>query len=702
MSLGMVVFAENPILKYHYLADPTAVVVGDSVFYIISDTDYDSYDNYQMKAGYLVSSKDMKNWTDHGEIFRVPRDVSWANGVWAPAATWHNDKMYIYFPDGAYGVGVVSSSNPAGPYTDPIGGRIIEPGRGHCDGIAWCFDPGVFVDDDGQGYLVWGGGENEERPYGYNFSVVRLNEDMISWSGDIIRMSGMDRSFEAPYITKHNGTYYLSYNAQGQTIDYATSDSPTGPWNYQGTVMANPNINGQNINAYNNNHHGFAEFKGEWYAAYHDRRNAIANNDPQPAYHRSISIDRLVYNADGTLQPLVFTNEGPDQIGTFNPYDSIPAATSSAHQNITTRTDVSGTGPVQAVLIPKTSGGDSWIRVSGVNFGSGGAYEFIVDAASVESGSSVEIRTGSSTGPLAGTCQIENTGSWNSYAVNTCNVSGLTGTVPELYLSFSGADSTFGMRWWRFREGEPVPQGPYGESAAAIPGKIEFEHFDVGGNGEAYFDDSWGSETGVSFRTDEDVDIEECTDEGGGYNIGWFTAGEWLEYTVDVAIEGVYDLVVRVACDGDNRDLNFYMDGDLIAGDVAVPNTGGWQAWQDLIISDVSLQAGEQVLRVAAGDTNYINLNYIEFVPAESDTLPTAIRTARGRNLEYQFNSAGLFYRHENPNATVQLLDMQGKVLHTSSNQSGVLSVNYTGVFVLQVIDVQGQILHSVTLAKAF
>ena len=161
-----------------------------------------------------------------------------------------------------------------------------------------------------------------------------------------------------------------------------------------------------------------------------------------------------------------------------------------------------------------------------------------------------------------------------------------------------------------------VPQGPYGNDPHPIPGIIQFEEYDVGGNGFAYFDDSPGSEVTpvVNFRTNEDVDIEACTDEGGGYNIGWATAGEWLEYTVNVEGSGVYDINLRVACEGASRSITIEMAGEVIAQDVEIPNTGGWQTWQTITLNDIQLPVGEQIMRITIGETDYVNLNYIEFI----------------------------------------------------------------------------------------
>lgn len=170
-----------------------------------------------------------------------------------------------------------------------------------------------------------------------------------------------------------------------------------------------------------------------------------------------------------------------------------------------------------------------------------------------------------------------------------------------------------------------APQAAYGGTPAAIPGTIQFENYDEGGADTAYSDSSPGSSVTpvVNFRTTEDVDVETCTDAGAGYNIGYAMAGEWLEYTVNVAATGKYDLTLRVACDNDNRTVSVDAKGVSIAKDIAIPNTGGWQTWEDVVVKDVSLVAGVQVIRVTIGASDYINLNYMTFTAVNVATPPT-------------------------------------------------------------------------------
>ena len=177
-------------------------------------------------------------------------------------------------------------------------------------------------------------------------------------------------------------------------------------------------------------------------------------------------------------------------------------------------------------------------------------------------------------------------------------------------------------------------QAAYNGTPWPIPGKIEFENYDVGGNGSAYLDNAATNSGGATFRTDEDVDIENCTDSGTGYNIGYATAGEWLEYTVNVATAGKYDLTLRVACNGDGRTLSVSEKDVVIAKDIAITNTAGWQTWSDVKVSGISLDAGVQVIRITIGATDYVNMNYMTFAKASTPT-PTVKITSPLAGAQY-------------------------------------------------------------------
>jgi len=173
-----------------------------------------------------------------------------------------------------------------------------------------------------------------------------------------------------------------------------------------------------------------------------------------------------------------------------------------------------------------------------------------------------------------------------------------------------------------------VAQAAYGGTPWPIPGTIQFENYDVGGNGYAYNDYTSGNTGGATFRTDEDVDIENCTDTSGVYDVGYATAGEWLDYTVKVATAGKYNLVLRVACNGDGRTVSLQAKGVSIANALAIPNTAGWQTWTNVTVNNVSLDSGVQVIRITIGASDYVNLNYMTF-----SMIPQSVSLKTGWNV---------------------------------------------------------------------
>lgn len=227
-----------------------------------------------------------------------------------------------------------------------------------------------------------------------------------------------------------------------------------------------------------------------------------------------------------------------------------------------------------------------------------------------------------------------------------------------------------------------IPQTPYNGIKHLIPGVIKAEEYDLGGNGVAYYDSSPGSETGNTFRSGDDVDIEDCTDAGGGYNIGWATAGEWLEYSVNITADGVYDLNLRVACNGTGRTINLQI-GDVTINNIAIPNTTGWQTWQTVSIKNIQLTAGEKIVKLTVGAINYININYLEF-----KSLVTGTEKNHSLNFEIFPNpSSEGFNIHSPHNSSYTIYDLTGNLLEKGS-LNGVSQIGKTlttGIYFLKV-----------------
>ncbi len=729
---GLAVFglADNPISTYHYLADPSAAA-DDSTFYILTDVDdYSPQKNYDYDIVGLnaFTSKDMKNWTDHGMVFRSKREFGdYPNNTWASGIAVHKGRIYIVYPNGASGVGMLTATSIDGPYTDPVkethgvnyiaasyGSSVI----GGCDGIAHCFDPGIFIEDDGTGYVIFGGGENGQRPYGNNLDIIKFTENngKITIDKNSLTRVSAQNSFEAPYIHKKGSKYYLSFNTPPQVIDYGMADKITGPYTFVGTVIPGISAVPDAHNEGGNNHQGFAEFQGKWYAVYHDRRLVTADehpgsctqsgqctNSPNKENHRSVSIDELTWSGD-KMNKLTFTREGPKQIKNFDPYNTYKALTSSKQRNVRSRTDWTKGKPVVHVLTPLATK-ESWIRVSGVDFGNG-AQNLRIKAANVGDGNKVEIHKGSVSGTLAGTCELAKTGNWNSYVDNDCEMSGLSGVVDELFFVFKGSkDSTMGLLEWEFQgtKREPEPQTPFGGKAWAIPGKIEMENFDEPGYGagnDSYSDndsEDHGAESngGKSYREGTGVDIYKKT---SGYVVGYNQSGEWLEYTVEVAEAGDYTMYAAVASANATSSFQLSIDGDDITEEIAVPKNDGEENYDDYnkVSANVTLPAGKHILRfTVTGD--WMDIDYINFVKgknAEDDCPIGGCTTAIG-GVKFQ-NKVADSYR---------VFDLKGSVLGTidlarTGNASAALKAAgfKKGVYMLK--HVQGNKTFVVNFAK--
>jgi arabinoxylan arabinofuranohydrolase len=433
-------FADYPIFYQRYTADPSGLEYNGRIYL------YCSHDVYQAGAGYTItdvtciSSDDLKNWTDHGEVFKAS---GWATATWAPAIVYRNNKFYMYYGNGGNGIGVAVSSSPSGPFTDALGKALVNSSTSGVNPPSgfWCFDPGAFVDDDGQAYLYFGGnGQGNTR-------VIKLNSDMISINGSASQIVA-PRFFEDSWIHKYNGKYYYSYStdfSQGAaTINYMMSNSPVTGFIDKGAILPNPPSNDGN-----NNHHSIFLFQGNWYIAYHNHALAIQNGITDSAiraYQRSVCLDRLYYNADGTIQPVTITTNGLSQLKYVNPYIVNEAETMAQESGIQTESCSEG-----GMNVGYIENGD-WIKVQGVDFGSG-ATSFDARVASANSGGNIELRLDSPTGTLVGTCAIQGTGGWQTWVTKSCTVSGATG-VHDLYLKFTGGSGyLFNFNWFQFTGG---------------------------------------------------------------------------------------------------------------------------------------------------------------------------------------------------------------------------------------------------------
>jgi arabinoxylan arabinofuranohydrolase len=436
------VLADYPVAAHRYLADPTSLVTQDRVYlYCSNDDESPVQGSYNIPNIICVSSSDLKNWTDHGSVFRAADSTKWAKKTWAPAAIERDGKFFLYFGNGGVDIGVASAPTPIGPFSDPLGRHLLSHGTPGVQPATnmWLFDPGVFIDDDNQAYLYFGGNGD------HNVRVVKLKRDMISLDGEVIKMSAPN-FFEAAWVHKRKGVYYFSYSTTPKAqmrFDYMTSDNPTNGFTYRGVVSDQPPIN-------NNNHHAANfEFKGRWYHAYHNRIVATQAGIPT-GFRRNLGIEQLDYNEDGTIQKVTYTTNGLAQIDHLDPYVRIEGETFQAQSGVETEPCSNG-----GMNLSELNPGD-WVKLAGVDFGAKGARKFIASVASAESGGSIELRLGGPDGKLVGTCKVENTGGWQQWKSVSCEVSGATG-VQDLCLKFVGGEKPLlNLDHWKFETGLPL------------------------------------------------------------------------------------------------------------------------------------------------------------------------------------------------------------------------------------------------------
>jgi len=255
-----------------------------------------------------------------------------------------------------------------------------------------------------------------------------------------------------------------------------------------------------------------------------------------------------------------------------------------------------------------------WLQYT-VNIATDDQYDIAFRLASTGSGGllHLEVDGVDVTGPV----QVPNTGGWQVWSTVTASQVQLRSRLHQIRLVFDSNGSTGGVaNVNRIEFSRSSGASPYGGTPVVLPGTIEAENFDEGGASVAYFDTTPGNRGGAYRQTD--VDIEATSDPGGGWDIGWTRAGEWLQYTAQVTTPGTYALELRVASASTGGTLRVDVDGVDATGPLTVPNTGGWQTWTTIRKDGVVLHSGVHRVRlvfVAAGTNGITNVNFLRVVP---------------------------------------------------------------------------------------
>lgn len=459
----------NPILKdaepgFLYAADPAAEVFDGKVYVYCSHDQPDAKGYSSMQDYMILESSDMTNWVNHGVVLKPRTDAGfeYASGQMnAPDCAYKDGWYYWYFPYNKTYVGVAKSQSPAGPWVSAIAGTLEE---GNDAGIATIFDPTVFVDDDGQAY-IYGNDLKQRFEKGPTYIYgAKLKDNMVELDGPWHRLS-LENVAEAVTIFKRDGIYYFMARRGWDETAYWMADNPlpypespdrpskpvhtdpeTGYASYKGLITGKAN---HAVNA--PAHMSAIEFKEQWYFFYHrgDVNSGSGNR-------RSACVDKMFFNEDGTIQPIVFTADSfANSVAPAGKSVSSPRGTmhkeaedfsEQSGVSVDTTKDLDGAKEIELIK------NGAWTSYAGINFGDNpkASIPFHVRAAAKKQGGTIELRLDSITGELIGTISVTSTGQWTKYKTFSTSLTGVSG-IHTLYLRYTGgAGYLFNLNWFEW------------------------------------------------------------------------------------------------------------------------------------------------------------------------------------------------------------------------------------------------------------
>lgn len=428
-------FAQNPFVRDQFTADPTARVFGNKV-YVFPSHDILATEGkgrvgwFCMEDYHVFSSENLTDWTDHGVIV-TQNKVPWVRpdsySMWAPDCIERNGKYYFYFPTAAkdtvtYGrgftIGVAVADKPEGPYIPEA--TPIKGVRG--------IDPNVFIDKDGQAYLYWSAG---------NIYGAKLKANMLELDSEVFTLGELPTKGlkEGPYVFERNGIYYMTYpHVENKTerLEYAIGTSPLGPFKIVGAIMD------ESASGCWTNHHSIIQFKNQWYLFYHDK-----DYSPKFDKARSIRIDSLSFNADGTIKKVIPTLRGVG-VTAATKQIQIDRYTQLSEQGVSIAfLDTLNTFKGWKTIFSKQG---AWAQYNSVDFGSK-QLKTISIYARADDGAVLQIRTDNVDGPVIAEITIPKNAEWKTIeAPMVKNIKGLKNLVV-----LSKDNKTIEVDWLSFR-----------------------------------------------------------------------------------------------------------------------------------------------------------------------------------------------------------------------------------------------------------
>ena len=481
LSVPLTAAAQNPVISGQFTADPTARVFNNKVYmypsHDIFPPEGTRQDWFSMEDYHVFSSEDLVNWQDHGVIV-TQNKVPWVRpnsySMWAPDCVYRNGKYYFYFPSapakgGGFGVGVAIADNPEGPFIPEP-----EPIKG-INGI----DPCVLQASDGNAYIFWGAGRCAKLKENMKELADDNPKEVVKWGNREMEMVGVNclkdlpnRQAEGPFAFEYNGNYYLTYpyvRENTEVLAYAMSKNPMGPYEYKGIIMA------EHANGCWTNHHSIVNYKGQWYLFYH--HNAYSPKDDK---RRSVQIEKLYFNADGTIQEVKPTLRGVG-INQANSRIDVDRYSATANGVELAYLDTTNTFRGWEVKLPKKG---AWLTYNDVDFSNISGKAYMTANVKADKNTKIVIRENNKSGKVIATLklQVEPEGGNNGgtmmrrrsyvgqwHAV-TAQLSYIPKGVTNLYISCEGEGAS--IDWLQFKTPEK-----YFTAASATPAKPDNEGF---------------------------------------------------------------------------------------------------------------------------------------------------------------------------------------------------------------------------------
>jgi hypothetical protein len=404
-------YSQNPIIRDQFTADPSAKVFNGRV-YVYPSHDILAKEGkgrpgwFCMEDYHVFSSENLTDWIDHG-IIVTQNNVKWVDtatySMWAPDCIFRNGKYYFYFPANnkdtsihgrkTFSIGVAISDKPEGPFIPQP-----EPIRGFA-GI----DPNVFIDKDGQAYLYWAMGK---------IFVARLKDNMLELAEEpkVVESLPDKGLVEGPFLFERRGIYYMTYphvQDKIERLEYAIGDNPMGPFQFAGVIMDESPMGCWT------NHQSLIEFKDQWYLFYHQ-------NEFSPKFdkNRSICIDSLFFNEDGSIQKVTPTLRG---VGLTHASQNIEIDRFSCKSEKGTIVEILDSLDTFKGWKTTLKSMNAWIQYNAVDFG-GEKFKSVHVNALSQNGGTLQIRLDKADGLLLAEVKVPQGESWTIIDSGVANI----------------------------------------------------------------------------------------------------------------------------------------------------------------------------------------------------------------------------------------------------------------------------------------